>query len=203
MARHSIVEKLQRELEQPIGSERQVVYLLVEIRKLIEIGGDLAKFETLKFCCDWIAHPILTGAMAQQIVRQFDKAHQETETIRTAADGQRVDIDWAFLQNFEAVLRLSTFREQLAEYLQLNGLDPNMAVGDGHWSTFLTYFARIIEDCPLRLRGPVLEHTNEVVLKVADVRTELEASQLGYKLAVEWSSVSHKSEIELKHQRFY
>ena len=77
--RADIVDKLNHELTQPIESEGQVVYLLVEIRKLLELNQDSGSFETLKFCCDWIAHPLLTGSMAQKIVRQFDQAHQQTD----------------------------------------------------------------------------------------------------------------------------
>lgn len=44
MARHAIIEKLDRELQEPMTSERQVVYLLVEIRKLIELNQDGANY---------------------------------------------------------------------------------------------------------------------------------------------------------------
>ena len=39
MARHSIVEKLQSALTQPIDAEMHVVYILVELRKLLEHDG--------------------------------------------------------------------------------------------------------------------------------------------------------------------
>ena len=192
MARHSIVEKLSRELSQSIETERQVVYLLVEVRKLVELGQDAGRYDTLKFCCDWIAHPLLTGPMAQQIVRQFDKAHQQTEAIHEAAAGQRVDLDWGFMREFEAIVRLSTFREQLTTYLQSHDLDPMRATSDEHWPMFVAHFARIIEDCPLRLLDASLEHTNEVILKVVDVRPDDEAIKVGYKVAIEWKEIDER-----------
>lgn len=203
MARHSIIEKLQRELEHPIESERQVVYLLVEVRKLIELGQDPGRFETVKFFCDWIAHPLLTGAMAQRIVRQFDKVHQHAHTIIAADDGQYVDTDWDFLRDFEEFVSLATFREQLTTYLQSQGLESTRITGEENWPSFLIYFARIIEDCPLRLRDDSLEHAHEVVVKVADVRSDDQARAVGYRVAIEWSSTSQKTGMELKQQRFY
>ncbi len=44
MARHAIIEKLDRELREPIATERQVVYILVEIRKLMERNNDTEKY---------------------------------------------------------------------------------------------------------------------------------------------------------------
>jgi hypothetical protein len=44
MARHAIIEKLDIELREPITSERRVVYILVEIRKLVERNNDTEKY---------------------------------------------------------------------------------------------------------------------------------------------------------------
>jgi hypothetical protein len=67
-----IIEKLNRELEQDIVSERQVVYILVEARKLLEQQGTLHNFRALKLCIDWAVHPKLRGPDAQGVLRQFD-----------------------------------------------------------------------------------------------------------------------------------
>lgn len=67
-----IIAKLAKELKEPISSEPQVVYLMVELRKLIELNGDGANYPALKFHCDWIVHPILQGQAAQEVVRLFD-----------------------------------------------------------------------------------------------------------------------------------
>lgn len=46
--RGDIVEKLNRELNEPIREERQVVYILVEARKLLEQQGTLENFRGFK-----------------------------------------------------------------------------------------------------------------------------------------------------------
>jgi hypothetical protein len=55
MMERDIVHKLTEELAQNINSERQVVYILIEIRKLLEKEEALEKFPDLKLCCDCCA----------------------------------------------------------------------------------------------------------------------------------------------------
>jgi hypothetical protein len=50
-----------------------VVYIMVELRKLIELNRDGANYPAHKLHCDWVAHPLLQGPAAQEIVRLFDQ----------------------------------------------------------------------------------------------------------------------------------
>ena len=58
MAREEIIEKLDKFLlEHPLFDEDfYAVYLLVELRKLLETANDLDCL-LLKFYCDWTVHP--------------------------------------------------------------------------------------------------------------------------------------------------
>jgi hypothetical protein len=198
-----IIEKLAWELQEIITSERQVVYLLVEVRKLIEINQDGARYKTLKFCCDWVAHPVLQGAEAQNIVRQFDKSQELIEAMQNAADGQRLTVDMSFLEALDEIQRLSRFRSELGAYLQLQGLDSSIADDDKKWVNFLTYYAGVIEDCPLKCVSQGLKYVDEVVLRVIDIKPELAANSSGYQLVIEWSCVSKITGIPSVNQRFY
>jgi hypothetical protein len=68
-----IVHKLTEELAQQIISERQAVYILVELRKLLEKNDTLNEYGALKLCCDWAAHPKLSRASAHAITKLFDE----------------------------------------------------------------------------------------------------------------------------------
>jgi hypothetical protein len=68
-----IIDKLTGEFDERITSERQVVYILVELRKLLERNSTLKNYSTLKLCADWAAHPRLSRGPAQEIVRLFDE----------------------------------------------------------------------------------------------------------------------------------
>lgn len=61
-----IWSKLRRELNEPISSERQVVYILVELRKLLELSGSDEHFPALNFYCDWALHAVLDQEGAQE-----------------------------------------------------------------------------------------------------------------------------------------
>ena len=41
----------------------------------------------------WVAHPVLKGPEAQNIVRQFDKYQELTEAMKNAAHGQQLTVD--------------------------------------------------------------------------------------------------------------
>jgi hypothetical protein len=58
MAQSSILPKLERELSKPIRSERQVVYILAEIRKYIEHEAEGRKVHLMRlnFFCNWALH---------------------------------------------------------------------------------------------------------------------------------------------------
>ena len=66
-----IAAKLSRELEDEIVSERQVVYILVETRKLLEQQATLGHYRNLKLCADWAVHPRLQGQMLTMCSRSW------------------------------------------------------------------------------------------------------------------------------------
>ena len=80
MAQSVIVEKLRRELEHEITTERQVVYLLAEIRKLLELRRERKKYFALNFYCCWALHTKMDRQGAQRILKRFDKAHAAAVT---------------------------------------------------------------------------------------------------------------------------
>src|ERR1039458_4542814 len=49
-----------------------VKMMLVDIRDLLELVGESVRYKALKFHCDWILHPKLTGPRAQRIIRAVD-----------------------------------------------------------------------------------------------------------------------------------
>jgi hypothetical protein len=195
-----IITKLAQELEEPIGSERQIVYIMVELRKLIELNGDGAKYPALKLHCDWVAHPILQGQAAQEIVRLFD---QYQKIMDEAAQGGEQAGDMAFMGRLGPTLTMTNFRNQLNTYLRSQGLDPSIPNDNGNWANFLTYYARVIEDCPLRCVSQGLKYTDEVTLKVIDVAPADPAAASPFRLTIEWSWISKSTGLVNTNQQAY
>jgi len=183
--RSAIIEKIDRELRVPIDSERQVVYLLVEIRKLIEINGDGPSYRSLRFACDWVVHAKLTGPEARNIVEQVDRFQQQVEAISNLKSGTKVD-STCLLQVGE-ILKLSRLKAELKKYLKNQGLDSTIADDHAKWANFLRYYAAVVEDCPLKCVAANLTCTDEVVLKVVDAMADqAEQGANGYSLTIEW-----------------
>ena len=68
MSTPDIIKKLEKELDRGIASEARAVYLLTEVRKLIERDKAVGAYPNLKFHCDWVLHAKLTGPAAQEIL---------------------------------------------------------------------------------------------------------------------------------------
>jgi hypothetical protein len=196
-----IIAKLTEELREPISSERQVVYFMVELRKLIELNGDGANYPALKFHCDWIAHPILQGQAAQEVVRLFD--HYQRVMEESAQGEQQQAPDMSFMGKLGPTLTMTNFRNQLNTYLRSQGLDPSIPNNNENWANFLTYYAGVIEDCPLRCVSQGLKYTDEVVLKVVDIAGEHSDIGGAFRLTIEWRWVSKTTGLSNENQQAY
>src|SRR5580692_5083275 len=80
MRQSAIVAKLELLLAKGIVSEADALYLMVEVRKLLEQQQAKKQYKYLTFHCDWAVHPILTGSTAQEILEQFDAASIHLKT---------------------------------------------------------------------------------------------------------------------------
>ncbi len=181
----AIIAKLAEELKEPIHSNK-----------------DGANYPALKFHCDWVAHPILQGQSAQNIVRLFDNYQKIIDEMSAAKDGKTLTADMSFMAELGPTLTMTNFRNEFNTYLRSQGLDPSIPNDNDKWANFLTYYARVIEDCPLRCVSQGLRYTDEVTLKVIPVKSEI-AAGAGFRLAIEWSWVSKVTGRETKNQQFY
>ena len=146
----AIVEKLERLLRQPVTNEPAVVYLLVEVRKLMDRSDN--QYDTLRLCCNWVVHVELSGSAAQRIVQQVDAVYPRLMT------GQLTDQDKQSLRQF---FLMSKFREELENLLASEGL---RGFGQSEWNGFLASFLNVIEDCALTCRAPGLTNVDRVML---------------------------------------
>jgi hypothetical protein len=75
MTRPSILKKLDQELRLDIETERQVVYILAELRKVLEQANEIHDYFALDFYCSFALHTVMDRAGAQRILQRFDAAH--------------------------------------------------------------------------------------------------------------------------------
>lgn len=150
--RDEIAAKLSYELDKEIQSERQVVYILVETRKLLEREDALTAYRALKLCSDWAVHPKLCGTDAQEILRRFDAYEVEFQKSgKTLAEFQPGPL--------HEFLSLAKFRTELMQALSRYGVHAAPLASDTIWQNFVQHYCGVIRDCPLEARN---EHTRLV-----------------------------------------
>jgi hypothetical protein len=200
-----IVDKLRFELREPIQSERQVVYILAELRKLLELesiarsaAGEPAdsSYFALRFFCDWSVHVRLDQSGARRIVQRFNQYQKFIEELASRGNA----VDPGFLQELDQSLNLTKFREQLGAYLKIHDLDPAIATDDDQWTEFLVYYARVIEDAPLISVGHGLDLVDEVSISIHDERP---VGTGDYRIAVKWTWMSKKDGMRQNVVRFF
>ena len=143
MARHSIVEKLEHFLRQRKGirTEAEVVYVLVELRKLLEHDNTKAKSPVLNFYCNWVVHTKLESSpIADRIIRLMDNLHAYMVSKTNTA----ISID-----DLRALLDQSSLRKELGALLSRCGLPTTFCDDDTNWNRFQRALGAVIQDAPL------------------------------------------------------
>jgi hypothetical protein len=138
MGQHQIIDKkLKPEFEVEITSERQVVYILVEIGKLIEHDNAKEKYPTIMFYRNWVVHTKLDhSAVADRLVRLFDG--YITSNNKTASE------------TLKQLVSPQTLRAELKKFLKQHGLRFSCCEDGVLWKRFVKYLAGIIDETPLQ-----------------------------------------------------
>jgi hypothetical protein len=144
MTESAIVGKLKRLAAKGITTEADALYLMVEVRKLLEQQQAKKQYEYLTFHCDWALHATLEGTTAQKILKLFDAASIHLKT------GVEVhDLPGSLRMEIDRISKMRYFEAQLENFLKANGLPSLETTRSDGWIHFVHLYARIVEDCPL------------------------------------------------------
>lgn len=146
MAKEEIVEKLNSFIanHNPISEECHAVYLMVQIRKLLDYEQDHWKygsFTLLRFYCDWTVHTEKTRI---------------TESIKTIMDGVFKDVKGqienpAMVKAMSPVMQfayMENLRDELKKCLQSRGV--NLVLVGGGWIPFISLLVKVLENQPIK-----------------------------------------------------
>jgi hypothetical protein len=176
--KEDIAAKLNRELGQEIVSERQVVYILVEARKLLEQQKTLDNFRALKLCSDWAVHPKLKGPDSQAVLRHFDAYEAEyRRTGVTMAEYQ--------LEPLRDFLSHKRFRAEFIEALSPYDITVDRFASDEFWRPFIQYYTSVIQDCPLE----AVDSNTQIVTHVSALAWPKQTAEAAYpgKRVIQWN----------------
>lgn len=162
MAREEIIKKLDSFLgaHHPISEECHVVYLMVEIRKILDHErnqGETDDFPLLRFYCDWTVHTEKTRItenmrLIMDEVFKDAKSHIEAPAMRQAMSPV---MQFAYMDKL---------KDQLARFLEERGLNTDL-VGDG-WISFIGVLVKVLENQPIN--NPTDDVTQFAFIPAAD-----------------------------------
>jgi len=126
MKENIISQKIRRELTNlPIDTEPRVMYLLVEIRKVLE--HENIKSSALGFYCDWVVHTKLDRSYASSI---YDEVSNNTH------------------EGLE-MISFRKLKEEMHIFLQTRNLPTELLVDD-NWKLFRDNLIEILIDIPIQ-----------------------------------------------------
>jgi hypothetical protein len=127
----------------PINDEMSAVYLLVEVRKILEHDQTLkVASPTLEFYCNWGIHVQLDRAGARRFLN-------DVEPILTMTGA----LDKAQHEALDALLTLDAFRLELRSLLASFGADLAICDDPYRWDEFLRAYSKVVQDSELSLKG--------------------------------------------------
>lgn len=184
MGEPSIITKLHKELAEDISTERQVVYILAEVRKLIELRSQQKEFFALNFHCCWALHTRMDREGSERIVRLFDEAH-DYAIATSPPSHENIPLDLKI--RLSEIMLGGKFLSEFREFLSGDGLPLILFKDSESWIRFMSLYADVVEECPLLLKGSSTpRHVKAVsVYKVPNLAPQLIGSSFTA-LATEW-----------------
>jgi hypothetical protein len=158
-----IAHKLSQELAQTITSERQVVYILVELRKLLEKKRLLKeeRFRALRFCCDWTVHSKLDRDTAKIITELFDR-------YETMYRQEPIGVGQAGIPELVEFCEHSRFRQQFIRACQMVDIAANTISNDDWWRGFLAHLSEVVRDIPVEAKPRATKYVRSVTASAID-----------------------------------
>lgn len=160
-----LIAKLAVQLERPVSSEPHAMYIMVEIRKLLDITKLKADYPGLLFHCDWAVHAFLErSSISRDITAFFESIHAFTND----PDPGKLFSIWTDRMN--SLIGVETLQAEMRTFLRSQGLPTEISDKRSRWTKFMSHYAGIIEDCPLIAVAQSECIEKVVIKKVASLR---------------------------------
>lgn len=138
--KQDIVEKLDRHFSEGIKREADVVYTLVELRKLLDQKVSAKDYPVIRFYANWVVHTNLShpNDVLEGFLRHIDFAMMLNK-VGTAAAVKR----WVY-----RAISVRQLQVELWDFSRSLGLDSKI-FHDSQWPNFLRNLVPILIDTPL------------------------------------------------------
>jgi len=148
--KEEIEEKIKRLLEEeiPFSKEYQVVYLFVQLRKLIDKTSKNKDHQYIRFVANWIVHTKLEreGTLAL-LYDDFEKIAEDLESqngktiLQLLVEGET--------NSFATFVSFNKLRQELINFFSSRGIPNDLLEEDTNWCALRNLLFRILADQPL------------------------------------------------------
>ena len=149
MARDEIVKKIDSLLRESdfVDSECCVLYLMVELRKIIDHLDDAREYPLLKFYCDWTVHTKKDRNMddIRVIVDRLDKLVPKWDKLNQQEQNQVLDF-----------IQMPELRKEMGTFLRSNGLQAGLCDEARPWKKFTKTLCKVLSDQPIVNPSPLI-----------------------------------------------
>ena len=177
-----IVGKLQKHLSDPITTECAAVYLLVEVRKILQESQPTPPLCVLWMYCHWAVHVDLTR---DKTMRRF--LEKIDRYVLNNVSGFQEDGGYSIKDEHELfgdLLSFHAFRRELCEFLNAYSLPTSLCDDDASWFGFLSAYAGVIEDGTLSARR---SRTLKGIVQVVFAKGRLGSFENDQTFGVHWA----------------
>jgi hypothetical protein len=131
-----LLRKIQHVLDRRITNEKQVVYLMVELRKLMD--RENYRDPVLRTFSNWVVHTSLSYPKEGStfLLNEFD--HLMAEIFEHRKKSNQLEH-----------VSLTEFRVALHRFFQQFGLVGNFVKNGADWKTFIQLYCSIVSECPI------------------------------------------------------
>jgi hypothetical protein len=156
MGQRQIIDKLKPELDsldsrEAFLEEKDVVYFLVEARKMIYHEKNSDVFPAIKFYADWAVH--------------IDKDHVP-QSIKPLIQGHS--------DNLDEFVNMEYLRQEMARFLGAHGLSQSL-VEEKYWKQFRKKLINVLSEQPLTLKTAISKFTFRAIEGEENVEYDCEA----------------------------
>ena len=153
MAKDEILEKLTRFLAEhrPISEECHAVYIMVELRKLLDRLDGNPPYRTVRFYADWTVHTRKdrnTEVIEDTMRKMYAAILSATRGVRGPAK------EIAAVRHFVQMIPL---RDEISELLARQGVSDCLTKSDHDWLAFARPLVKVLQDQPIWLSGGDIE----------------------------------------------
>lgn len=119
----------------------EVVYLMVEIRKILDIDKNKL-YQSLRFYCNWTLHVDLKNKSTTQFIsKMFDRDIDITKSGK--------DIARKMKSNHPDFFKLNDFKDELKKFFEDYNLPLSLLNENINWINFIKLLLEIVEECPV------------------------------------------------------